>query len=50
MLDRIEKVLAMSTPGLRERYLDRIKNVPGPEARALERRLVQLVMQDRKSA
>ena len=46
MVDNILNTLAASTPALRQRYLERIRTVPGAEARELEARLTELVRRD----
>jgi hypothetical protein len=48
MVDNIIKSLAGSTPALRQRYLERIRSVPGEEARRLEERISALVARDKQ--
>ena len=50
MVDNILNTLAASTPALRQRYLERIRSVPGSDARELEARLTELVARDRRAA
>lgn len=48
MIQNVLTILAASTPALRARYLDRVRTVRDPEAREIERRLQDLVEQDRR--
>ncbi len=50
MVNNIVSILAGSTPGLRARYLQRIRQVAGPEARQLEAELRSMVERDRAAA
>jgi len=50
MVETILTALEKSTPALRQRYLDRIRSVGTPEARAIEERLIDLVAQDNDRA
>ena len=47
MVNNIVSILASSTPALRARYLQRIQQVPGREARELEAELRAMVDRDR---
>jgi len=47
MIENILNALAAGTPALRERYLERIRTVPSPQARELEVRLLNLIQEDR---
>jgi len=49
MEQSIVNVLAKSTPALRARYLQRVRSVPGPEARRLEAEIRVLVERDSQS-
>ncbi len=48
MIETILTALQNSTPALRQRYLDRIRSVGTAEARAIEKRLVDLIQRDRE--
>lgn len=46
MTNDILNALAAATPALRQRYLQRVRGVPGPEARKLEAQIRELVERD----
>lgn len=46
MIENVLKSLARATPSLRVRYLERIRRVPGPQARLLEQQVAALVASD----
>lgn len=48
MVENIINVLASSTPALRQRYLERIRQVPGDEARKLESAILAMVARDKR--
>ena len=48
MVENIINVLAASTPALRQRYLARIRTVPGQEARKLEAAIMDMVARDKR--
>jgi len=50
MINNILSALESGTPALRARYLERIRTVPGPEARQLEHEVASLVQRDRFKA
>lgn len=46
MIENVLSALASSTPSLRQRYLERVREVASPEARELEAKIMRLIEAD----